>query len=325
MRAISFICWTIVVATMSGATTARANLGETPAQIKARWGDPIKWPRKSIYSGTEMIAYRRPGFPNDAIEVTYLNGTSQLERYYHFTSSKLDTRDDHAAMSENELHAILNANSAGRTWRPYSYQPIPESRKWLLGSDKTTDSPYGDLHTALAYLDANVFSDGRPGYPIVIYTHTMAVLTKFVEEGPSDPKPSETLFNSPRASTQSGKQNPAAPSANPSVVSYTVVKEWPLGKDIVIPVELRNEAGLIAVTRRLAEETKGADMMFIYIYDDAKAEKLLRGGDVPESQQDFVDRHYIGEYTRNRHSGIDELLIILNGAMGEQKRIKFNQ
>ena len=79
------------------ASVAHARIGETEAQIEARYGKPLK-------TDGDFKAYTANGF---TIIVTFLDGRSEGEMF---------EKPDRAAFSENELAMLMTANGGGRKW-----------------------------------------------------------------------------------------------------------------------------------------------------------------------------------------------------------------
>lgn len=137
------------------------------------------------------------------------------------------------------------------------------------------------------------------------------------------------LFSGPKQST---KQEQATPSAVPTqvkTISYEVIRSWEIpnggyGKVIVIPPDNFNEADMTLLGEKLKEDHKRDRNSFIYIYDAKKAAQMRDGASIAPGDQDFYDKHYIGEYTKNANSGYHQLTIYFDGIMGtNQKTIKY--
>lgn len=83
---------------------------------------------------------------------------------------------------------------------------------------------------------------------------------------------------------------------------FTIVKEWPLGKIIVIsPALRRDEAKLVELIRNIASDP---NVVNLRIYDDLKAANDTRDVfDLPTAQQDAILKHFVGLFTRIRGKG----------------------
>src|SRR5262249_35638721 len=143
-------------------SAVRADLGQTRSEIENHWGKPIPCPVGNSEPGTEKLCYHRPSHPCDIIEVTYLEGISQRERYGRYTSARLDREDDSAVLSEKDFNAILTANAAGRRWNAVSIAGVPY---WFLdGHDMSAPA------VAIARTDR-----GGRQFPVNVQTYAMGV------------------------------------------------------------------------------------------------------------------------------------------------------
>src|SRR5713101_1994138 len=124
---------------MLGSLPCEANLGDTPEQIKARYGAVTY---KFFGGGT--FRFRRPGVETDTVDVTFQGGKSQSEAYLHWKSKPLADRDSTGSFSKAYVEDVLKANAQGLTWRKQAPDPrdLPGVTTWLLGSN--------DPKTALA-------------------------------------------------------------------------------------------------------------------------------------------------------------------------------
>jgi hypothetical protein len=124
--------------------TCDANLGDTPEQIKARYGEVTY---KFLSGGT--FRFRRLGAETDTVDVAFQDGKSQWESYIHWKSKTLSEIDSTGSFSTTDIESVLKANAQGLTWRKQSPHPkdLPGSTTWLLGSN--------DPKTALAKAASN--------------------------------------------------------------------------------------------------------------------------------------------------------------------------
>jgi len=127
------------LALISGVAPCLGNIGETPEQIKARYGEVTY---KFFGGGT--FRFRRPGVETDTVDVTFQDGKSQSEAYLHWKSKALADRDSTGSFSKAYIEGVLKANAQGLTWRKQAPNPrgLPGVTTWLLGSN--------DPKTALA-------------------------------------------------------------------------------------------------------------------------------------------------------------------------------
>ena len=100
---------------------ADARLGETKAELDARYGPSVK--RLEADPGEEMLEYRHKDL---FVLVTFVQGKSESEIYGH--------QDGKTPLSQNEIQSFLNINSFGKHW-----EKSPEIPVWSLGgSDPRT-------------------------------------------------------------------------------------------------------------------------------------------------------------------------------------------
>lgn len=113
---------------------SEANLGDTPEQIKARYGELID---KFGTETEKTFRFRRRGRDADTVDVRFRDGKSQWEAYHHWKSKALEDIDSTGSFPTSEIETILKENSRGLTWRrqPRSPNDLPGSTTWLLGSD----------------------------------------------------------------------------------------------------------------------------------------------------------------------------------------------
>lgn len=115
-------------------------------------------------------------------------------------------------------------------------------------------------------------------------------------------------------------------------ITYEVVKTWIIpnggfGKVIVISPEYFNLSDMTLLGEKLKNDHKADRNSFIYIFDDKKAaimrDKVL-SNDISTTDQDYYDKHYLGDYTKNSNSGYHQLTIYFDGVTGtNQKTIKY--
>jgi len=116
--------------------------------------------------------------------------------------------------------------------------------------------------------------------------------------------------------------------AKPAVV-YNVIEEWSIpnggyGRAIVVDPAQRSEAGLLALTDQLRQDTKADRNAFVFIYDNSGAAKLRKAAfEARLSTRDMKlhDDHMIGTYVRNSNTGFHAITIALQGAAGPMKEI----
>jgi len=94
---------------IAGAGIAHARIGETEAQIKARFGDAVQ-----TYSNDAGVWPKEYRFNDFLILVSYVKGRSYSEMYKHV---------DGASLTDAETEALLKANSSGGKWEKKTNSP----------------------------------------------------------------------------------------------------------------------------------------------------------------------------------------------------------
>jgi hypothetical protein len=139
-----------------GVSPCRANLGETPEQIKKRYGQVIY---KFGGEGEKTFRFHRPGIDLDTIDVKFQDGKCQYEVYFHWKSKALDELDVTGSFSNADTESFLKANAQGLTWRKQPRQ-MEGWTTWLLGSN--------DRSTAMAEA---IRSDESHGFEVKMSTY----------------------------------------------------------------------------------------------------------------------------------------------------------
>lgn len=122
----------------------------------------------------------------------------------------------------------------------------------------------------------------------------------------------------------------AEPTKKP--ITYEVVKRWSIpnggeGKVVLIPPDYLNEIDMTALGEKLKNDTKNDRNAFIFVFTDKKAadmrDKVL-SDELSDTDRDFYDKHYVGQYNKNANSGFHEFAIYFDGVMGtNHKTIKY--
>ncbi|MCX6739432.1 MAG: hypothetical protein NT098_05305 [Candidatus Parcubacteria bacterium] len=117
-----------------------------------------------------------------------------------------------------------------------------------------------------------------------------------------------------------------------SPISYGVVKRWTIpnggeGKVIIVSPEYLNEVKMTALGEKLRDDTKNDRNAFISVFDARKAISLrdtVLSDEASATDQDFYDKHFIGQYTKNGNTGFNEFVIYFDGVNGtNQKTINY--
>ncbi len=139
------------------------------------------------------------------------------------------------------------------------------------------------------------------------------------------------MFRETATPTQPVSQPAPVAETQQKQIPYQIIKRWTIpnggeGKLIVISPANLNEADMTALGENLRNDTKNDRNAFISIFDDIKAVSLrdaVIADTASAKDQNFYDKHFIGEYDRNINTGYNEFDIYLDGIMGTQKAIKY--
>ena len=142
------------------------------------------------------------------------------------------------------------------------------------------------------------------------------------------------LFSSPKQSAQQGQVAPSPIPTQVKTINYEVFKSWEIpnggfGKVIVISPQNFNETDMTLLGEKLKADTKKDRNAFIFIFDDKKAAQMRdrlssTANSLNETEQDYYDKHFVGDYSRNINSGYHQFTIYFDGVMGtNQKTIKY--
>jgi len=131
---------------IAGCAIARANLGDTPAQIESRYG-AAQAARNDAASGMVTKFYIRNGM---GIAVKFLEFKSQSETYI---------KGRQAGFSDSEIAALLKENSMGSDWSSV-YKTAALERWELKSRDATAVYSHTD-HTLIFSTKEFIRSAGR--------------------------------------------------------------------------------------------------------------------------------------------------------------------
>lgn len=168
------------------------------------------------------------------------------------------------------------------------------------------------------------------GLSVLFFILTGVVSPKLTENDTTPKESVVTLTPSPAPSTPASIEETVAPRKE---ISYEIVKQWEIpnegyGKVIVIPPDYLNEEDMATLGNKLKDDTKNDRNAFIFVYTDKKAANLrdrIFDENLPESEREFYDTHFVANYKKNANSGFHEFTIYFDGVMGSnQKTISFN-
>lgn len=118
----------------------------------------------------------------------------------------------------------------------------------------------------------------------------------------------------------------------PKQISYKIIEHWSIpnggeGEVTVISPDYLNETDMAALGEKLKNDTKNDRNAFIFVFDSEQAASLRNGaldGELNATDQDFYDKHYVGQYNKNGNTGYNEFAIYFDGITGaNQKTIKY--
>jgi|WetSurMetagenome_2_1015567.scaffolds.fasta_scaffold26925_5 hypothetical protein len=122
------------------------------------------------------------------------------------------------------------------------------------------------------------------------------------------------------------------PQPTPTVktISYELLQQWDInnggyGKTILIPTDYLNETDMTSLGQKLKEDTKNDKNSFISIFTNKEAAKLRdKLSNLSKTEEDFYDKNYVGQYTKNGNSGFHTFVIYFDGVSGtNSKTIKY--
>jgi len=134
---------TFVILCAICASSAFARIGETEAQIEARYGKPVV----TFSKGKERPrkGYLSAGF---RITVSYLDGVSASEIYQ---------KPDQSKLSQTEIDTLLAANSGGGTWAE-SPLVISGLQQWKTGGESNErTAAYVESNGSLLFTTKRLF------------------------------------------------------------------------------------------------------------------------------------------------------------------------
>jgi len=116
--------------------------------------------------------------------------------------------------------------------------------------------------------------------------------------------------------------SPVSDSDNIDNVSYEVIKQWDipnggLGKTILIDPSLVNENDMAKLGKTLNSDFLSEKNAFVFIYSDRQAAIDRDTVDPENMSEDYINQnlnHFVGSYTKNSSSNINELTAYLEGA-----------
>lgn len=111
------------------ATQAWARIGETEAQIEARYGKPVETSddpaNKDKESGSDKL-YKTALYKFSGMEIfIFINRSTKLSELEAFNKISAEP------FSENEIALIMQANAAGKTWKLVEDFDFSKKQWWL--------------------------------------------------------------------------------------------------------------------------------------------------------------------------------------------------
>ena len=248
----------VVALVVIAASSLQANLGDTEADLKARYGEPNAIERDG--RALRVFSYQANGYK---IRVGLVDGKSQHERYRPV--------DEARSMTDEEIQGLLNANAGGKQWKI-----MPDGRLALGDETAAPTTAFilperKELNLGTAVYD-HAFDDFLRPDPTVGQQETFTGVASFqhLREPPGDLLLIRTRDN-------------------------VLVISWPSKSYPELAHITEGETYRITVVNKEADDT-GTAMVFISdrehktwpdVVDDSKAEPLVR---IEEGKQTIFDR-----------------------------------
>ena len=159
-------------------------------------------------------------------------------------------------------------------------------------------------------------------FALLLIAGTIATLMG-VKTTPTD----QAIISTPAPTVVPTVQVPQA-----KTVKYEVLQQWDInnggrGKTILIPADYLNEDDMVALGKKLNEDTKNDKNAFIMVFTDKKAAELrdkLIDDSMTKDEEKFYHTHYVGQFTKNGNSGLHAFVIYFDGVSGtNSKTIKY--
>ena len=102
-------------------------------------------------------------------------------------------------------------------------------------------------------------------------------------------------------------------------ITYEIIERWAIpnggeGKTIVISRDLLNPADMTRLGEMLLDDTRRDRNAFIFIFTDASAALVWSASlDRTPAEQELMNKHFIGSYTRNINTGFHKLEVSFTG------------
>jgi hypothetical protein len=133
--------------------------------------------------------------------------------------------------------------------------------------------------------------------------------------------------NKSSSSTQTQPTQTQTP-IDTSNIKYEVISTWDIanggtGKEILIPASYVNEKDMMALGEKLKTDYADERNNFIWVFTDKKLSSLrakMMKSDLSKSDQDFYDKHYVGQYNKNINSGMNRFVIYFDGVNGSNQK-----
>ncbi len=115
-------------------------------------------------------------------------------------------------------------------------------------------------------------------------------------------------------------------------VSYKVLKETkiPAGgfsRVVIVDAKLVNEKSMRALGDKFAKDTKDDNQANIHVFRNEKAAQLRidsnAGKNLSKSNSEFMEKHHVGIFLKNKSSGKHEFQIMLKGLDGPTTTVEY--
>ena len=106
-------------------------------------------------------------------------------------------------------------------------------------------------------------------------------------------------------------------------IEYQIIHEWVInnggyGRVLLIDPKFRNENDLKKLGEEIKDTTLNDRNAFVFVYDDIKAAQMQENVmNLNEDDGAFYDEHFVLTYSKNINTGLNQLVIMVDGLNGD--------